>query len=84
MVEIIGKARARLADVQCSRMQFQPGDRILVRVFQQLDKEQLRRLQRSVERWAGNHVEVLIIDVTKMEISVERAKTLELPRSPQG
>ncbi len=53
-------------------MQFQPGDKLLVKVFHALDKESHKKLQKTVEKWAGDHVEVLIVDTTKMEISVDR------------
>lgn len=76
-MEIIGKARARLADVQCTRLQFQPGDRVLVRVRQPLSGEQRRRLQKTVERWAGDCVEVLIVDTSAMEVFVERGRNIE-------
>lgn len=62
----------RIADVQCSRMQFQPGDRILVKVRQSIDKEAATKLRKTVEKWAGNHVEVLIVDLTLMDIEIER------------
>lgn len=62
----------RLADVQCSRLQFQPGDRVLVRVRHRISPEQRKRLQKTVERWAGDHVEVLVIDLG-MEVEIERA-----------
>ena len=70
------KAKPRLADVQCSRMQFQPGDRLLVKVRQDLSKEETRKLRKVVERWAGGVVEVLIINTMKMEIEVERAEII--------
>lgn len=61
----------RLADVQCSSMKFEPGARLLVRSRQPLDKEARKKLHRMVQKWAGDHVEVLVIDLTKMEISVD-------------
>jgi len=69
---ILSGVRPKLADVQCSRMQFQPGDRLLVRVYRKLDKDQKAKLTRTVKRWAGD-VEVLVIDSTEMEISVEQS-----------
>lgn len=62
----------RLADIQCSRMAFQPGDRILVRVFQPISDESLKKLRKTVSRWAGEGVEVLVVDQTKMEIQIDR------------
>ena len=63
----------RLADVQCTRMQFGPGDRLLVRVRQgPISGEANRKIHRMVQKWAGDHVEVLVIDLTQLEIEVER------------
>lgn len=76
MANMIGQARARLADVQCSRFEFRPGDHIVVRVFWQIDKEQEKKLKRSVEKWAGNQVEVLVINALEMSIHVEPAKII--------
>ena len=61
----------RLADIQCCRLQFQPGDRVLVRVYQPLDREELKKLRRTVERWAGDGVAVLIVDCTKFEVALD-------------
>ncbi len=63
--------RPRIADVQCSRLVFQPGDRILVRVYHKIDKDQMRKLRKSVTKWAGCDVEVLIINALDMDIEVE-------------
>jgi len=63
----------RLADVQCSRIQFQPGDRIMVQVYQRLTPAEMARLRKTVERWAGNCVEVLVVDRTQIELTIERA-----------
>ena len=60
--------KPRLADVQCTNMQFQPGDRLLVRCAFELDKETRIKIQRMVEKWAGSHVEVLVIDSTLLDI----------------
>lgn len=64
-----GKQRPRLADVQCSRMQFQPGDKVMVKVYDRLTKEEHRKTKKMVERWAGDGVEVLIVDTTRMEVT---------------
>ena len=67
-------AKQRLADVQCSRLVFAPGDRLLVRLRQPIDKEARCKLHKAVQRWAGDQVEVLIIDLTQMDIEVDKAK----------
>lgn len=61
----------RLADVQCSRLTFNPGDRVLVRTHQRLDKDARRKLHRTVQRWAGVDVEVLIYCLLDMEVDIE-------------
>jgi len=72
MANILKHPRPRIADVQCSRLQFQPGDRILVRVHARLDKDQTRKLRKSITKWAGCEVEVLIYNAMEMDISVEQ------------
>lgn len=75
MVNIMGQARARLADVQCSRFEFRPGDRVVVRVFREISKDQERRLKRTVSRWARIDEDcVLIINALEMSLHVEPAK----------
>jgi len=63
----------RLADVKCVPMRFQPGDRLLVHTRGLLDPAARKSLQRTVEKWAGDHVEVLIIDQTRVRIEYEAA-----------
>ena len=52
----------RIADVHCVPMRFQPGDRILVKARGVLDSVAMNRLRKTVQKWAGDHVEVLVID----------------------
>lgn len=74
MPSILTHPAPKLADVQCSRFQFQPGDRLLVRCHRHLSKEEERRLKKTVERWAGNQVEVLVINALEVQINVDLAK----------
>ncbi len=62
----------RIADVQCTRLQFQPGDRILVRSHHRIDDEHKKRLTRSIKRWAGCDVEVLVICLTEFDLEIEQ------------
>ncbi len=61
----------RLADVHCTRINFEPGSRLLVRSRQPLDSASRRRLHRTIQKWAGDHVNILIID-PNLEIEIER------------
>jgi len=66
----------KIANVQCSRLVFQPGDRIIVRVCTDLDRDQKRRLLQSVRKWAGTDVEVLLIDVRTYDIEIEKVREI--------
>lgn len=72
-MSIFRNMKPRLADVQCSRITFQPGDRILVRSFHKLDPSEEKRLRKAIRKWAGCEVEVLIYDATKMEITIDHS-----------
>lgn len=63
--------RPGLAEVQCSRLRFQAGDRILVRTYHKLTADEARKLRKTITKWAGEEVEILIIDATQMELQVD-------------
>jgi hypothetical protein len=71
MPHIIGTQRPGIADVQCRRLQFQPGDRVIVEVFEKIDEDYRKKLRKSIRKWAGCEVEVLIYDATKFKVTVE-------------
>ena len=58
----------RLADVQCSRLQFKPGDQLLVRTTHRLELDAVRKLRRTVQKWAGCEVRILIYCELDMDI----------------
>jgi len=64
----------QIADVRCSRLAFEPGDRVLVRTYRKLEPDERRRLRRAVQRWAGEDVEVLIYDATEMEVTIDKRR----------
>ncbi len=72
MASILRHPRAKIADVQCKRLQFKPGDRLLVRVYHYLDKDQVKKLRRGIQKWAGPDVEIFVYCALDMEIKVER------------
>lgn len=71
MANILKHKKPWIADIECTRLKFEPGDRILVRTYQKLDKDQEKRLKRSIQKWAGVEVEILIINVLELDINVE-------------
>ena len=60
----------RLADVQCSRMSFENGDKILVKMRQPSTSKERDRIRRTIERWAGDLVEVLVVDLARMDLEI--------------
>ena len=68
--------RPRIADVQCSRLQFQPGDRVLVKSTHRLGPDSQKKLRRSIQRWAGCEIEVLIICLLDMDLEIDKRNIL--------
>lgn len=66
----------RIAEVSCTPIRFRPGDRILVRLRQSVDKQQRQQIHKTVQKWAGDHVEVLVIELPVLD--------LEIIQSPLG
>jgi len=64
--------KPRIADIQCTRLQFQPGDRILVRSHHRLDPDQIKKLKKSIKKWAGVEVEILVYCTLDLDIHVEQ------------
>jgi len=64
----------RVANVDFSRLKIEAGDRVIVRYWCDLDGEQLKKLRKAVSKWAGEEVRVLLVDVRKMDVQVEKAK----------
>lgn len=62
----------RLAEVQCSKIQFSPGDRLIVRTTHRLSAEEKRKLIQTIQRWAGVEIEVFIYCILDMEIKYDR------------
>lgn len=72
-------ALPRVANVDFSRLKIEAGDRVIVRYWCDLDREQQRKLKKAVSHWAGEDVRVLLVDVRRMEVEVERMRTIECP-----
>ncbi len=69
---ILSNRAPRLAEVQCTRLQFQPGDRVMARTIHRLTPEEQKKLRRMIVKWAGVEIEVLIYCMADMEITVEK------------
>ena len=72
MSNVLRNRPPQIADVQCSRLTFQPGDRTIVRMRVNIDNEQRRKLRKSIQKFAGCEVEVLIINELEMDIEVAK------------
>lgn len=71
------KARPLLSDIQTSRLKFDPGDRILVRVSTNLPSEQYKSLERSVTKFAGTDVRILIVNCLRTRLLRNRNNKIE-------
>ena len=67
----MGTRMPRLAEVSCTKHRFLPGDRVIVNVFHHLTNDETKRLRRTVQKWCGKDVEVLVVDNTVAEVIVE-------------
>ena len=72
MAHFLQKRPPQIADIQCSRLVLQPGDRLIARVQVNLDNDQIKRLRKSIQKWAGCEVEVLFINVNTLNIEVQK------------
>jgi hypothetical protein len=70
--------RATLANVNCTRYQFMPGDRILVEMYRNFSGEEIKKFRRTIEKWAGCEVEVLFYNANEVKIRVEQGYGREL------
>ncbi len=68
--------RPRIADVQCSRLRFQPGDRMLVRSHHRLTNDEKRKLRKSILKWAGEPIEIFIYCLLDYEIEIVKRRGL--------
>jgi len=54
---------------QCRRLQFVPGDRLLVTVPRGMNERQIDQVRRAVTKWAGDQVPLLVVqDDIKVEV----------------
>ena len=62
----------RIADINCSKIKFDAGDRIIVRSFHRMDTEQIRKLKKSICKWAGVEVEIFVICLRDFDMVVDK------------
>ena len=69
-------ARPTLADIQCTRIQFEPGDHILVKTnnLQPFDESTIKRLKKIILKWAGVEIEILVVQRCLMDVEIVKAK----------
>ena len=49
-------------NVKVTKVQLEPGTRLLVRSVNLLTRDARKRIHKTVQKWAGDHVEVLVVD----------------------
>ena len=57
-----------LSDLPATRIQYQPGDRILAKVSCALSIDQEKKIERAIKKYTREDVRVLVVDVTQWEI----------------
>ena len=70
------KAKPLLSYVQTTRVKFDPGDRILVRVSTDLSSAQENKLRKSINKFAENDVRILFINCLKCRLLRKRGNGL--------
>jgi len=66
----------RVANVDFSRLKIEVGDRVIVRYCCDLSREEQSKLRAAVSKWAGEEVRVLLVDIRKMDVQVEKVKVI--------
>lgn len=66
------KARPLISDIQTTRMKFNPGDRILIRTSVNLSQAQQDQLKKSITKFAGEDVRILIMNCLTSRLVVKR------------
>ena len=74
--KLLRNPKQRIADVKCTRIAFQPGDRVLVKSWHRLDEEAKKKFTKAVKKWAGVEVEVLIICLKDMDLEIDRVNNI--------
>ncbi len=62
----------KIQDVQTSRVSFHPGDRLLVRTFTDLTRDQHRKLESAVSKFANEDVRILIVNCLTTTVILSR------------
>jgi len=73
-MNLIGKAKQGIADVQCRRLEFQPGDRVIVRTHCKVDDDWKRKMRRSLKKFAGCELRVFFIPILEFDLEFPDAK----------
>jgi len=60
-----------IANVQCHRLKFEPGDRIIVRLNRKASQDEKNKLHDLIQKWADQDVNILIVDLAHFDIEVE-------------
>ena len=69
---LLDMAKILLNDVRVGRIKFNPGDRIIVKTTTPLNADQHRKLERSVCKFAGCDVRVLIVNCLEAHLTLHR------------
>jgi len=62
---------AQIAEVHCTKIRFEPGDRVLVRCARPLNQQQREKIKATIQHWAGVQIEVLVFSECDYEVTIE-------------
>lgn len=70
----------RVENVVCSRVQFKPNDRVIVKVNSPITPEQENRIRRTFQKWSGMSADaILVVSTFGVQVELERdGKTRQL------
>lgn len=65
----------KIANVQLTKAEFKPGDRLIVRVYAKLDRQQKRKLRRTLQKWARD-TEILMVDMRLFDVEIDSTRRI--------
>ncbi len=62
------KAKPLLSDIQTTKVKFNPGDRVLVRISEDLTRDKENKLKKSIVKFFGEDVRILFVNCLKTRL----------------
>ena len=72
MAHVLQNRSPRIADVHCEKIQFEPGDRILVGLRAPMDRDAVEKLRKSLIKWAGVEIDILFVPEYLYSVKIDK------------